>query len=84
MILGNHWESTQWIEYHRIIGFQHFPIYLDEPYEPETLPNAADITYIPGTLRHWVIRGLSHIKRCNKWIAFNEHKLEMSTWLALH
>lgn len=48
MVRGLHWELAQWIEYHRMIGFEHFLIYLNEPYNATTsLPDAADITYIP-------------------------------------
>lgn len=47
MIRGLHWELAQWIEYHRMIGFEHFLIYLNEQYNATTLPDAADITYIP-------------------------------------
>lgn len=47
MLAGDHWELTQWIEYHRMIGFERFLIYLNERYNATDLPDAADITYIP-------------------------------------
>lgn len=83
MIAGHHWELTQWMEYHRLIGFQHFLIYLNEPYEPETLPNATDITYIPwnftrlgdkGAIPHQAVQQMDCIQRA---------QARNVTWLAL-
>ena len=84
MISGHHWELTQWIEYHRVVGFEHFLIYLNEPYEPDTLPNATDITYIPwnfarvgekGAMPHQAVQQMDCIQRA---------QARNVTWLALH
>jgi hypothetical protein len=37
----------QWIEYHRLIGMQHFWIFVNEPFDLKGLPIASDVTYIP-------------------------------------
>ena len=50
MFRGDLFELSQWIEYHRIIGFHHFLIYLHDAHDVEnssSLPDSSDITYIP-------------------------------------
>ena len=50
MFLGDHFELAQWIEYHRLIGFRHFLIYLHgapDVKNATTLPDGTYITYIP-------------------------------------
>jgi hypothetical protein len=46
-VRGDHEALRQWIEYHRLIGMQHFWIFLNEPFDIHDLPNASDVTYIP-------------------------------------
>jgi hypothetical protein len=43
----------QWIEYHRIIGIQHFWIYLSEPWNLTNLPQRSYVTYIPYDFALW-------------------------------
>jgi hypothetical protein len=44
---GQHELVAQWIEYHRLIGMQHFWLFLNEPFDIQDLPQADDITYVP-------------------------------------
>jgi hypothetical protein len=46
-VRGMHKYLRQWIEHHRLIGMQHFWIYLNEPFDIHDLPNVSDVTYIP-------------------------------------
>ena len=87
MFRGDHFELAQWIEYHRFIGFQHFLIYLHDARDVEnstTLPNAADITYIPWNfaplgysdpVAHQAVQQMDCIQRA---------QARHVTWLALH
>jgi hypothetical protein len=53
MLSKHHWELTQWIEYHRMVGFERFLVYLNEAYVATTLLNASDITYIPWNYKRF-------------------------------
>ena len=88
MFKGDHFELAQWIEYHRLIGFQHFLIYLHDARDvenPTTLPDAADITYIPwsfddlgnfkGAVMHQAVQQMDCIQRAQS---------RNVTWVALH
>jgi hypothetical protein len=44
---GQHELVAQWIEYHRLMGMQHFWLFLNEPFDIHDLPQANDITYVP-------------------------------------
>ena len=44
----------QWIEHHRLIGVQHFFIYINEPFEnADLIHNRPYVTYIPFDFRHY-------------------------------
>ena len=88
MFKGDHFELAQWIEYHRLIGFQHFLIYLHDAHDVQnstTLPDAGDITYIPwdfaslddhkGSIMHQAVQQMDCIQRA---------QARNVTWLALH
>lgn len=42
----------EWIEYHRLLGFQHFWVYINEKWDVSGLYNHSDVTYLPFDL-HW-------------------------------
>jgi hypothetical protein len=42
----------EWIEYHRLLGFQHFWVYINERWDVTGLYNYSDITYVPFDL-YW-------------------------------
>lgn len=47
---------SEWITYHRMIGIQHFWMFVAEPFEnlpQDGLPNEKDVTYIPYSYNHW-------------------------------
>ncbi|KAI2506088.1 hypothetical protein MHU86_8319 [Fragilaria crotonensis] len=88
MFLGDHFELAQWIEYHRIIGFQHFLIYLHGHGDVEnstSLPIGADIKYIPwnfvnfGYHRDGMIRQAIQQMDC-----IQRAQARNVTWVALH
>ncbi|KAI2492535.1 glycosyl transferase [Fragilaria crotonensis] len=88
MFLGDHFELAQWIEYHRIIGFQHFLIYLHGHGDVEnstSLPIGADITYIPwnfvnfGYHRDGMMRQAVQQMDC-----IQRAQARNVTWVALH
>ncbi|KAI2513207.1 glycosyl transferase [Fragilaria crotonensis] len=85
MFLGDHFELAQWIEYHRLIGFQHFLIYLHGTHDVQnstTLPDGTYITYIPwnfedlrSSVMHQAVQQMDCIQRA---------QARNVTWVALH
>jgi hypothetical protein len=88
MFLGDRFELAQWIEYHRLIGFQHFLIYLHGDGDVEnstTLPDGADITYIPW---NYVNLGYRHDRimrqAAQQMDCILRAQVRNVTWVALH
>lgn len=42
----------EWIEYHRLLGYQHFWVYINEGWNLTGLYNSSDVTYVPFDI-HW-------------------------------
>jgi len=59
-IRGNRHLVAPWIEYHRIIGIQHFWIFVNEAWSLEGFPKKPYITYIPFNYYHEDHRNHSH------------------------
>ena len=50
----------QWIEYHRLIGIQHFWVFVNEPFDLKRLPVVPDdVTFIPYNYT-WRDHGMNH------------------------
>lgn len=76
-------ELSSWLTYHRLIGYDHFWVYINEPMPNLTLPQASYITYVPWNYGFYDGRTSTHqgAKEQDCILRANARNV---TWLALH
>lgn len=84
MIRHTHKELREWLVYHRLIGYDHFLIYVNEPFNMTLLPQASYVTYIPWNYGfRYRYNGVPHqVAQIHDCIL--RARARNVTWLALH
>lgn len=84
MIRHTYQELREWLEYHRLLGYDHFLIYVNEPFNATLLPQSSDITYIPWdyAFRNR-LNGIPH-QGAQQQDCILRAQARNVTWLALH